>query len=85
MSHSAAVIGDDGTDGMRTRQTRGELKRKRSSCHNEGNRSRTRIGNEFTPKSKSKSPLPLIQDSQVQGKSTFSSATKKVIKSKTVS
>ena len=78
MAAHQPVIGDDGVDGMRTRQTRGEsLKRKRSSFI-EGSRSKTRTGNEFTPKSKSKSPLL----SDTQGKSTFSSAVKKQIKAK---
>ena len=80
MAANAPVLGDDGTAGMRTRQTRAELKRKRSSCLHEGGRSKTRTGNEFTPKLKSKSPTPLLNENH--GKSSFSSAIKKVSKSK---
>ena len=40
MAANAPVLGDTG---MRTRQTRGELKRKRSSCLHDGGRSKTPI------------------------------------------
>ena len=51
MSANTPVIGDDGADGMRTRQTRADLKRKRSSFIDGGTRG-TRAGKDFTPKIK---------------------------------